>query len=171
MRKLLPLIVMLIAGVSAFAVYASVSLGNNTTLTQSVNSSGQPQGCVFGYATSVYGLSLEVSSTANPSAGSRVCLHFVLRNVSNASLFSLGTENVTLTDSNGRIAFSVVFVPTNQNGFAIGQVWETIAYWDTAQAYQGIISTVGIYHLSVQVTILEQGKVNTISSVSNLTLS
>jgi hypothetical protein len=121
---------------------------------------------------STNGLLLRTYLQTNVTIGNQMCVQAVLEN-DNATTISSLSGNITVTDSQGGIAFQSTLTPFQAGSVKIttGSQLSFQFLWNTSNAYEGMTPQPGTYSVQVIVQFIGLRPVNYIESQVNCTLS
>jgi len=165
------IVVFLVAGVGAASSVGLFSTGGLThhqastsssaatvTTTASSGASSMPPGCVLAKTNSSQGYSVEIFLSNSTRVGGNVCIGLIVQNVSGGAPNAPGiTQQLTITDSSGRVVSvwtpAVTLTGTLQQGHYVAGS----GLWNSSTAYGGVTPQAGIYHVGVVVKIPQNG--------------
>jgi hypothetical protein len=138
----------------------TVTSTTTTALSTSSGAPSMPAGCLLAATNSSQGYSVEVFLSNSTELGDNVCLGVVVQNVSGGAPDIGGiTQVLNITDSSGRL---VDALSTGFNGptgtLPPGHYIDGSGAWDSDSPYGGITPQAGTYHVSVEITIPQNGQ-------------
>jgi hypothetical protein len=185
MNKIVILLISVALGVSAMGVYAldaglmgpaASTITTATTVTESVGASSNPMpGCVMAKVVSSKGYSVEVYLPSSPKIGDKVCIDLIVRNVGSDPSASPNvqriTQQMTITDSSGRVVTTWNPVVLATGTLQPGHYIEAGEYWDSHAAYDGITPQAGTFHLHLDIKVPQSGPSASVELTSDTDLT